>query len=394
MYPYNRITNQIFVKPDEFAVPRLVVIDGCNIAGSSCAQRGRNINCGSLMAMIRFLVVRDFEVVAFMPTCYNNMFNSNVSNAHVLSKLHELNVVTFTSARAAYADRPAFINYDDLYVLELAERHGGCVLSKDRFHDIAINRHYSNYRPIISGRRIDVIFHSLDSTLVYYGNDRFFGFLPELCVTDDVDKKLPMKHHLQRRLYCLPGDENYNKVVSRRRQWTAVRREKIVRTIDALFDEIALKNGLIARTVPIPEPKISKKIQDSSKNDNNEASTSRRYDLIDKLDLEELAKRWLSPPVENNAVVTSDAEPSNDPKSEKTTEENPQTVQEDILMPSTSGLDKQRQGVLDDPESASVIESLAPVFGYELVVEVLQENDTRDIIILANLCAERSLQND
>lgn len=51
-------------------------------------------------------------------------------------------MLTFTPARTARAGRPAFINYDDLYVLEFAERHGGSVLSGDRFDDIAKEHSY------------------------------------------------------------------------------------------------------------------------------------------------------------------------------------------------------------------------------------------------------------
>lgn len=36
------------------------------------------------MALIRYFVVRDFEVVAFLPITYNNTVNVNITNAHVL----------------------------------------------------------------------------------------------------------------------------------------------------------------------------------------------------------------------------------------------------------------------------------------------------------------------
>lgn len=36
----------------------------------------------------------------------------------------------------------AFINYDDLYVTTLAARHGGCVLSGDKFKDILAQSTY------------------------------------------------------------------------------------------------------------------------------------------------------------------------------------------------------------------------------------------------------------
>lgn len=50
--------------------------------------------------------------------------------------MESLGLLSFTSARTAHGKRRAFINYDDLYALELAERHGGCVLSGDHYTDI------------------------------------------------------------------------------------------------------------------------------------------------------------------------------------------------------------------------------------------------------------------
>ncbi|VDM93332.1 unnamed protein product [Onchocerca ochengi] len=38
MYPFDRIHERIYAKPTESAIPRLLVIDGCNIARSSCGM--------------------------------------------------------------------------------------------------------------------------------------------------------------------------------------------------------------------------------------------------------------------------------------------------------------------------------------------------------------------
>lgn len=36
MYPFDRIQERIYARPSESAIPRLIVIDGCNVARSSC----------------------------------------------------------------------------------------------------------------------------------------------------------------------------------------------------------------------------------------------------------------------------------------------------------------------------------------------------------------------
>ncbi|VDN03550.1 unnamed protein product [Thelazia callipaeda] len=243
MYPFDRLREQTYMKPCESAIPRLIVIDGSNIARSSCGTDRE-----------------DLDVVVFLPVIYNNNYNFNATNAQVLPKLRNLDVLTFTPARAARSGRSAFINYDDLYILEFAERHGGNVLSGDRFYDIAKEYTYRDYRQIIKERRIDVIFRPLDADFVEYGRDRFFRFLPELRVLriNGINSSLSADERMQRRLYCLPSDKDYNKVVRRREFWTSKRRDEIVSAIDVLLDEIATKNCLVPKIIPVQIPSSSK----------------------------------------------------------------------------------------------------------------------------------------
>lgn len=45
----------------------------------------RAVNCAGLMAVIRWLLVRDFDVVAFLPVVYNNSHNFNAVHVHLLT---------------------------------------------------------------------------------------------------------------------------------------------------------------------------------------------------------------------------------------------------------------------------------------------------------------------
>uniref|UniRef100_A0A158P6B8 RNase_Zc3h12a domain-containing protein n=1 Tax=Angiostrongylus cantonensis TaxID=6313 RepID=A0A158P6B8_ANGCA len=171
-----------FAKPGRDWLPRLIVIDGCNIGRSACGIGREAVNCAGLMAVIRWLLVRDFDVVAFLPVIYNNSHNYNVVHVHLLTKLEELGLVTFTPARTGRGDRKAFINYDDLYVTTLAARHGGCVLSGDKFKDILAQPAYSEFHPVILNRTLDVKFHFLPYDVVYHKLDVFYKALPELFI--------------------------------------------------------------------------------------------------------------------------------------------------------------------------------------------------------------------
>lgn len=47
----------------------------------------RTVDCVGLLTMVRFLLMRDFDCVTFIPITYNNAFNSNVSHSFILQVL-------------------------------------------------------------------------------------------------------------------------------------------------------------------------------------------------------------------------------------------------------------------------------------------------------------------
>ncbi|CAJ0957547.1 unnamed protein product, partial [Mesorhabditis belari] len=230
----------LFVPPSSQAVRRLLVVDGCNIARSSCGPTRNNVNCAGLMVVIRWLLVRKFEVVAFLPIIYNNNGNFNVTNVYLLQKLEELGVVTFTPARTARGDRRAFINYDDLYVASLAARHGGTVLSGDRFKDILAETQYNELHDVLRNRRLDVRFHILKHPYAQIGEDRFIDRIPELCLRP-ADQ---LNDAISKRLWAERNDPDYQKVLLRRRSWSKQQSDRMVATIDLLMDELCEKTAI------------------------------------------------------------------------------------------------------------------------------------------------------
>ncbi|KAK0420923.1 hypothetical protein QR680_014968 [Steinernema hermaphroditum] len=233
------LMEQHFALPSEEAIPRLVVIDGCNVARSASGRSREFVNCLGLLCVVRFLIRRNIDVVIFLPVVYNNQYNFNAKNLHILPVLHKLNILTFTAARASRGDRSAFINYDDLYVLDFAERYGGCVISSDRFDDIRKLKEYGEYQNIIDARRIDVRFK------VGEGNeeDRVRGHFPEFFIHGDqlgadAKKMKAAEDHMKHSLFCFPGDEEFLKASTRRKVWSEERKTKILATIDGLLEEM------------------------------------------------------------------------------------------------------------------------------------------------------------
>lgn len=230
-----------FVKPGPDWLPRLMVIDGCNIGRSACGMGREAVNCAGLMAVIRWLLVRDFDVVAFLPVVYNNSHNFNAVHVHLLTKLEELGLVTFTPARTGRGERKAFINYDDLYVTTLAARHGGCVLSGDKFKDILAQSTYSEFHPVIINRTLDVKFRFLPHEVVHHGVDVFYRALPELFIYEDVEIRASV---IAQKIFASPDDPEYSKVLLRRESWNETRKEERISIIDDMMAELCERNAI------------------------------------------------------------------------------------------------------------------------------------------------------
>ncbi|GMT01017.1 hypothetical protein PENTCL1PPCAC_23191, partial [Pristionchus entomophagus] len=228
-------------------VPRLLVIDACNIARSSCGPKRESVNCAGLLNVIRWLTVRDFEVNAFLPIIYKNKHNANVAHVFILNKLHELGIVSFTPARTARCERPALVNYDDLYVAQMAERHGGCILSGDRFNDILVNEQYKELHPVLRDR-LNLRFIPTPFDMVEVGCDRLYKKEPTFIVDrggeDDVVQ----------RLYAAKSSPCYKKCLQRRRVFTEPVRLRLLHSLDELFYELAEREAIRPITVRIEEP--------------------------------------------------------------------------------------------------------------------------------------------
>uniref|UniRef100_A0A0N4ZH85 RNase_Zc3h12a domain-containing protein n=1 Tax=Parastrongyloides trichosuri TaxID=131310 RepID=A0A0N4ZH85_PARTI len=222
---------KMFCPPCADALPRIIVIDGCNIARGSCGPHREYINCAGLLAAIRYFLIRDIDVTVFMPVIYLNNENSSVSDSHLLMELRKFDIITFTPARASHRGRPAFLNYDDLYVLHAAKRFGGIVVSNDRYSDIMKHDQYIQYHDIIANRRLDIQFIPVGKSIVKFGKDIFYKCLPNIDFSTSTQTSIFRK----KSLYCMPFDEDYEKVVFRGRHWTKSRRLEIIRVIDALL---------------------------------------------------------------------------------------------------------------------------------------------------------------
>ncbi|CAO4365661.1 unnamed protein product [Caenorhabditis nigoni] len=235
-----------FIPPTQEAISRPLVIDGCNIGRSASGYARTHVDCAGLVSVVRWLLMRKFDVTVFLPVVYNNINNYNSKNAELLTKLEQLGIVTFTPARSGRGLRKAFINYDDLYVVSYAARHGGTILSGDKFKDILNQSCYNDFHNVIRNRTVDVRFRPLTLDFVEYKSDKFYRHAPELFTYDHSANRC---ESLRQRLYALPHEPDYSIVKNLKQQVTDEKRELLCAELETILLSMSYAAGKMFREV-------------------------------------------------------------------------------------------------------------------------------------------------
>ncbi|KAI6228594.1 RNase NYN domain-containing protein [Aphelenchoides fujianensis] len=226
----------LFVPPPR-ATRRLLVVDGCSVGRAACGLGREKVNCLGLLCVVRLLIARNFDVVVFIPGVYNNDLNQNVAFSSVLPKLQTMGLLGFTASRTAVSTRRRpQMNYDELYVLELAERHGGAVLSGDFFEDVRDDPRHVQFRDLLRRRSLGVRFHPFGEALVHVDDDVFFRCVPELALgpheAADVERTAG-------RLFVAPDAAEWPRAANRRRSsWSRERQTHLLDAIDRVIAEV------------------------------------------------------------------------------------------------------------------------------------------------------------
>jgi len=111
---------------------RPIVIDGSNVA----MAHGKNkvfSSKGIKIVADHFKKNGHSKIVAFVPQFRKK--SGQVVDRAVLQELEEEGVVVFTPSREV--DRERITSYDDTFVLDYAAKHGGVVVTKDNYRDLA-----------------------------------------------------------------------------------------------------------------------------------------------------------------------------------------------------------------------------------------------------------------
>lgn len=148
-----------------------IVIDGSNVGHF---RHGRRVFCSSdVMAAVSFfrqagamdikVVVPDWVVMDASGTlnttgCSSTFRPAQITEKEVLRKLHQAKVVVSFPQMNRFEGKTN--PYDDHCIVEIAYESDGCIISSDRFRDVAAN--YAKYRTFLETRRLSFGFEPLD----------------------------------------------------------------------------------------------------------------------------------------------------------------------------------------------------------------------------------------
>ncbi|BFZ12769.1 hypothetical protein BsWGS_15809 [Bradybaena similaris] len=133
---------------------RYIIIDGSNVA----MAHGNNkvFSVEGLRICINYFLKRGHDrITAFVPEWRRYSENQTlVTGRALLEKLHDDGYVKFTPARRV--NGRVIASYDDRFILNLAEKEDGIVVSNDQFRDLCPER--ASYQNIVAERLLQFMF--------------------------------------------------------------------------------------------------------------------------------------------------------------------------------------------------------------------------------------------
>ncbi|XP_060080272.1 NEDD4-binding protein 1-like [Ylistrum balloti] len=133
-------------KPDDL---RYIVIDGSNVAMTH--GNGKIFSCrGIKICVDHFLKRGHKQVTAFVPEWrkYRPRMENPIREQNLLTELKEAGYLVFTPSRRV--NGKLISSYDDRFVLELAEREDGVVVSNDQYRDLMQEK--ASWRTLVEDR--------------------------------------------------------------------------------------------------------------------------------------------------------------------------------------------------------------------------------------------------
>ncbi|CAG5128879.1 unnamed protein product, partial [Candidula unifasciata] len=133
---------------------RYIIIDGSNVAMAHGNNRVFSVE--GLRISINYFLKRGHDrITAFVPEWRRYSENqTSITGRALLEKLNQDGYVKFTPARRI--NGKTFACYDDRFILNLAEKEDGVIVSNDQFRDLCKER--ASYQNIVANRLLQFMF--------------------------------------------------------------------------------------------------------------------------------------------------------------------------------------------------------------------------------------------
>ena len=119
---------------------RPVVIDGSNVAMSHGMDSV--FSAKGIELVVKFFTARGHKkVVAFVPQ-FRSKYNMS-TDRKLLEQLYKSGTLVYTPSREVGCTRIS--SYDDAFILDYAAMHGGVVITRDNYRDLAHVGHIGDY---------------------------------------------------------------------------------------------------------------------------------------------------------------------------------------------------------------------------------------------------------
>ncbi|XP_056156596.1 NEDD4-binding protein 1 isoform X2 [Lampris incognitus] len=144
-------TLQLTNEPGESAL-RLIIIDGSNVAMSH--GRGLFFSCRGIALAVQYFWNRGHRRISTFVPRWRQKRDPMNKEQHYLSKLQELNLLSYTPSREVKGKRIS--SYDDRFMLKLAQQTDGVIVTNDNLRDLWDESHV--WRDIIKKRLLQYTF--------------------------------------------------------------------------------------------------------------------------------------------------------------------------------------------------------------------------------------------
>ncbi|KHJ98272.1 zinc finger, C3HC4 type [Oesophagostomum dentatum] len=233
------------ISPEE--VRRCVIIDAPNVMHVTKTDygvvflkiifRSDKANSGGLLALIRYFVKNDFDVIAVSQRKYT--FETTVTHKFAVDRLERVGLIHLVDGH----------EYDDLIALEIAFAADGVIISNDTFSDHL--QESARYAPLLSrciSVELDRLSTSEQYTMSSNGHcvaEHTFRFRRRV-IPDNMMDQSPSSI-LHEAFFSTPDNTRHEIVKEHRENWTEDHKNKIISTIDELLAQIRYRFNYFQR---------------------------------------------------------------------------------------------------------------------------------------------------